>query len=68
MRQALESSPFCCSPSRQVAAALDGLRASGDLFSCSVDAVCELVWVSVDHETGSVGPGMMPLVQVGVPA
>jgi hypothetical protein len=47
-----------------VVAALEGLRSGGALFSASVDAVCELVWVSVDPESGMVVPLMMPLVQV----
>jgi hypothetical protein len=51
--------------SAQVVAALEGLRSGGALFSASVDAVCELVWVSVDPESGMVVPLMMPLVQVG---
>lgn len=61
---AVQLTPFHCSH-MQVVAALEGLRSGGALFSASVDAVCELVWVSVDPESGMVVPLMMPLVQVG---
>lgn len=51
----------------QVAASLGGLRAKGSspLFHAAVDAVCELVWCTVDPRTGQVDSGMMPLIQVG---
>ncbi|KAJ9534902.1 hypothetical protein QJQ45_029539, partial [Haematococcus lacustris] len=51
-----------------VRAALEGLGSSGPLFSACVDAVSELVWVSVDPESLAITPLMMPLVQALVPA
>ncbi|GAX77385.1 hypothetical protein CEUSTIGMA_g4831.t1 [Chlamydomonas eustigma] len=49
------------------AAALSGLGSS-TTFHASVDAVCELVWVTVDPETASIHDEMMPLIQQLVPA
>lgn len=49
----------------QVVAALEGLtRGDSDVFHAAVDAVCELVWCTVDPETAAVQPAMMPLIQV----
>jgi len=50
-----------------VTAALEGLKSS-EMFHAAVDAVCELVWVTVDPESGALQPSMMPLIQVVVPA
>lgn len=49
----------------QVAAALQGLQSNGDLYHAACDAVCELVWCTVDKETRQIDAGMMPLIQVG---
>lgn len=50
-------------------AALEGLLGSStDLFHASVDAVCELIWLTVDPDTGSLIDSMMPLVSRVVPA
>ena len=52
---------------RQVCAALEGLQSGpGDHFHAAVDAVCELVWCTVDPDSSSVNPLMMPLIQVCV--
>ena len=50
-------------------AALEGLLGSStDLFHASVDAVCELVWLTVDPDSGALLESMMPLVSRVVPA
>jgi hypothetical protein len=56
--------PFVAATDHQVVASLEGLRSDGDLFHAACDAVCELVWCTVDHATGSIDPNMMPLIQV----
>lgn len=49
----------------QVVASLEGLRSGdGDVFHAAVEAVCELIWCTVDPESASVQPAMMPLIQV----
>lgn len=52
----------------QVAGALAGLQARGSdpTFHAAVEAVCELVWCTVDPQTNQIDSNMMPLIQVGV--
>ena len=54
----------------QVMGALGGLQARGNdpTFHAAVDAMCELVWCTVDPQTNRVDPNMMPLIQVRVGA
>eukprot|EP00200_Dunaliella_tertiolecta_P006984 CAMPEP_0202382050 /NCGR_PEP_ID=MMETSP1127-20130417/40683_1 /ASSEMBLY_ACC=CAM_ASM_000462 /TAXON_ID=3047 /ORGANISM="Dunaliella tertiolecta, Strain CCMP1320" /LENGTH=1111 /DNA_ID=CAMNT_0048981157 /DNA_START=70 /DNA_END=3405 /DNA_ORIENTATION=+ len=53
-----------------VVSALQGLQARGNdpTFHASVEAVCELVWCTVDPQTNQIDGNMMPLIQVLVPS
>ncbi|KAG1678979.1 hypothetical protein FOA52_013042 [Chlamydomonas sp. UWO 241] len=47
-------------------AALAGLSSADTFYAC-VEAVCELIWVTVDPDTAAINEAMMPLIQVLVP-